>query len=180
MKNYALVIPTSGEMNKVCVDAWRVLSKGFGLNYTPSISVYPHLTLTGGSTNKPESEVISTWEQKIKRGGFQLRGNGLGVFINEAVTIYVRWPLTSSLKALYDDSSNLYAPICKFFPKSVWREYWVPKTTIAHFDMFYANLQDVLNELKEFDFTHEMQVKELSIVEYGGGVERHIKTLYLD
>lgn len=90
MKNYALVIPTNGPTHDNCKEAWKILESKYGISRISSTSPYPHITLAAGSTKHTVKEVVSVWKNRIPSGRFRLKGNGLGVFLFDAPTVYVR------------------------------------------------------------------------------------------
>jgi len=179
MKNYALVIPVNGAINGSCQEAWQLLETQYNVKHISSRCPFPHLTLFAGSTDHPECEVVSAWQTGVARGAFDLKANGLGVFLFDLPTLYIRWLLTEPLAALYTSAKTIYSPICSSSAFSTQPEYWVPKTTLAGFDTSVEELSKILINLKGIDFYQEMSVTELAVLEYDEEGERVVSSFRL-
>lgn len=64
-------------------------------------------------------------------------------------------------------ANELYSPLCISQAFSTQHEFWIPKTTLAQFNSSVAELSDVIRTLEPLDFTLEMIVTEMTVLEYG-------------
>lgn len=110
---------------------------------------------------------------------FEIRGNGLGVFVRETPVIYVRWMVSDALAKLFSDFNRLFGNLWVETADSSLREVWLPKTTIACFDTSYATLPSVLGEIRKFDFERRMEVKQILMIEYDAVHEEVVDTFRL-
>ena len=170
--NLAVVIPMTGDLLSTCLKAWEMLDKRFSIRNISSRSVFPHLTLVAG-TVKPSHALASALNDLQDNVRTQpLISDGLGVFVNDTPVIYLRWQHRKELL-------NLRQIIAKTL-ESHWvaphefcdPQRWVAKTTIGALDTRYEDLGKILVALRQFNFSQDMALERLDVLEYNIDGER--------
>ncbi|MDP6426314.1 MAG: hypothetical protein QF443_04930 [Dehalococcoidia bacterium] len=167
IRNYAIVVNLTGNMLAATLDGWDVLRKIFHIKYISSRSPCPHITLSAGSCNLNETDVVRLVKEiatDVK--SFEISGNGLGVFVVETPVVYVRWLLSDKLDNLHTLVHGDMKRIWSKFETHYTQEMWLPKTTLAFHDISYPKLPLVLEELKKIEFKQSMLVQNLSLLTF--------------
>jgi 2'-5' RNA ligase len=137
-----------------------------------SRSVFPHLTLVAG-TVKPSHALASALNDLQDNVRTQsLISDGLGVFVRDTPVIYLRWQHSKELL-------NLRQIIAKTL-ESHWvvphefcdPQRWVAKTTIGALDTRYEDLGNILAALRQLNFSQDLALERLDVLEYNVDGER--------
>ena len=166
--NLAIVIELQGEMKDKAMLAWEKLARDFSVDYIPSMSVAPHITICSGFKGDPVliSEILNNLAMQLR--SFSIQGNGLGVFVADTPVVHVRWTLNDEILNFIKTINNTLLEASRSNAVKGYNhdKNWVAKTTLAYNDTDYNNLCPVLNMLRTMDFNCNMIINTFSLYEY--------------
>lgn len=167
-KKLAVVIELQGEMESQSRLAWKTLAENLSVDFIPSMSVAPHITIDSGFRGNHKSVCELLGDIALQTSSFTMCGNGIGVFITESPVVHVRWLLNEKInkfKCKLGDAleeANRNNKISEYE-----KDYnWLAKTTLAFNDTNYTNLVDVVNIVRILDFKQKMIVNKFALYEY--------------
>ena len=168
-KRFALVIELSGLMLDSSNLAMKILSDRFSISYISTNSPSPHITIDSGfdiTDMRRFHSALDLMVGNIQR--FVLEGKGIGIFVERAPVIHIRWRVNEELNSL---RSQIYECLVDLQREGVVSGYradlnWLPKTTLAFRDTSYDNLALVLNSIRDINFSGSFRVDSLSTYGY--------------
>ena len=164
MHNLSIAIPIEGELLSVVTAAQALLQEQFGIKFQKHNQIYPHINLISGKV-KDLNSLDPIFEKLPKLQKLDVESNGLGIFLGNSVSIFVRYLVTSnmlSLRSYFFENKSCWLSI----DQTTHITFWLPKTTIAYRDISLMNLSRISLELSNFDFYKFFEIKSLSIIEF--------------
>jgi len=164
LKHFAIVINLENPILAEVENSWHVLQE-FGMQFISSRSKMPHIALV--SSHIDDAQLLSKKMVDIVNviNCFDIKSNGLGVFVRKTPVIYLRWYLNQELYNLYNKMAQLLKNQGDMLTDSTQADQWLPKTTLAFHDTNYNKLELILKKLNRFNYEQTMSVKSLSLLE---------------
>ena len=149
--------------------AIKILSERFSISYISTNSPSPHITIDSGfdiTDMRRFHSALDLMMANIQR--FVLEGKGIGIFVERAPVIHIRWKVNEELNSL---RSQIYEYLVDLQREGVFSGYradlnWLPKTTLAFRVTTYDNLPLVLNSIRDINFSGSFRVDNLSTYGY--------------
>ena len=165
----AVVLNLDNKLLKKVYDAQEILLNELEIKHQIINQSHPHINIFSGDIKDSFlDEFINTIKDFNKTNNkikYKINSNGLGVFVFDNPVIYVRYKNSHIFDKLrsFLFKKNIY---WKNLDKTIKRDLWLPKTTIAHKDTNIKNLSSALKYIQHLNFVDSIEFKKLSLIEY--------------
>jgi len=163
-KKISISIPLTGKFLILSKKILNKLEKKFGVKFINNKNCRPHINLFSGIINDEKStKKFIAKNIKILKGK-KINFNGLGIFLNQNPTIYLRFKKIDEFFNFRKKLDNK-----KFWIKtdfSVSEDNWIAKSTIAHNDLNIDNLNKISKFLLSQKFPKKMLINEIIFIDY--------------
>jgi len=162
MRYYAIEILLEGRLKDDALHAVSKVKRNVPLS-KPIKCIDPHICLSAG-TCSDETRLVYEFEELLQAlSPFELKSNGLGVFICKAPVIYIRWVRNKELMEVFRKVYGKIQPLWKETYPNYQQELWEPKTTLFLNEVEYSSLPQVIEEIKDIDFRQMMTVNSIAL-----------------
>ena len=168
MINISINIPLQGKALDSVLIAQKILNEEMNISFQKRNQSVPHINLLSGKITQIDIQRLKTdiikFNKKIIRKNFNIKTNGLGVFIIDKPVIYVRYYRFRLFLAI-----RRFLTLGKYFntlDNSTATKIWTPKTTIAHKDTSLENLSNILLLLNKINFYEDFNVKKINLTSF--------------
>ncbi|MGH9903221.1 MAG: 2'-5' RNA ligase family protein, partial [Pyrinomonadaceae bacterium] len=152
---------------------WDELERGFGVRGTYT-TPFPHFSYQVAE-NYDVGEVEAVLQKISSRAApFEIKTAGLGIFNLTHPVLYIPVVRSPELSALHE---LLWGEIARFAtaaPKYYQPDMWMPHITLAHGDVDWEKLVEIVRALRDRQFHWEVKVNNLSII-YDTGAEQGLR-----
>jgi 2'-5' RNA ligase len=152
---------------------WARLEREFGVRgiYT---TPFPHF-----SYQVAESYDVERVEPVLQRiaaraAPFRVKTAGLGIFNLTHPVLYIPVVRSPTLSALHETMWSEITKLASGAPEYYRPDMWMPHITLAHGDIDWDKLNDIVRSLREQQFHWELTVNNLSII-YDTGTEQGLR-----
>ncbi|MBD1171858.1 hypothetical protein IDH07_04270 [Pelagibacterales bacterium SAG-MED04] len=163
-KKISISIPLTGKFLILAKKILDKLEKKFGIKFINNKNCRPHINLFSGITNDEKSikEFIAKNLNILKNKKIEF--NGLGVFLNQNPTIYLRFKKINEFFNFRKKLDNKRFWIKSDF--SVSENNWIVKSTIVHKDLKLDKLSKISKFLLNQKFPKKMLINEIVLIDY--------------
>ena len=168
MINISINVPLQGKALDSVLIAQKILNEEMNISFQKRNQSVPHINLLSGKITQIDIQRLKTdiikFNKKIIRKNFNIKTNGLGVFIIDKPVIYVRYYRFRLFLAI-----RRFLTLGKYFntlDNSTATKIWTPKTTIAHKDTSLENLSNILLLLNRINFYEDFKVKKINLTSF--------------
>ena len=168
MINISINVPLQGKALDSVLIAQKILNEEMNISFQKRHQSVPHINLLSGKITQIDIQRLKTdiikFNKKIIRKNFNIKTNGLGVFIIDKPVIYVRYYRFRIFLAI-----RRFLILGKYFNtlgNSTTTNIWTPKTTIAHKDTSLENLSNILLLLNRINFYEDFKVKKINLTSF--------------
>ena len=168
MINISINVPLQGKALDSVLIAQKILNEEMNISFQKRHQSVPHINLLSGKITQIDIQRLKTdiikFNKKIIRKNFNIKTNGLGVFIIDKPVIYVRYYRFRLFLAI-----RKFLTLGKYFntlDNSTTTKIWTPKTTIAHKDTSLENLSNILLLLNKINFYEDFKVKKINLTSF--------------
>lgn len=174
--NLSISVPLEGALLKKTNQLLTNLYKKYNIKFIRNKNCRPHINLFSGETTHCSKikKILNYNKKKFKK--IKLVTNGVGVFLSNKPTIYLRF---KSNKLLYKIRHLLFKnrKYWKKIDDSVQIDQWIAKTTLVHKDLSLNSFSSVSKYILKKNIVEKMYSKELIFLDFTKSEEEidHIK-----
>lgn len=167
MTHIAIAINLSGSVYAECKNILGVLRDDNSIHFIDDSQVTPHITLSIGSVSDSSlgalESRLNTLVKELKH--FTIQTNGLGLFLQDKINLYIRWNFSVELQNIKEKIENSLKDIWEENESANSMSTWIPRTSLAYEDIDYKNISEV-NYTKIRLEPSMMLVDEIVMIKY--------------
>lgn len=161
--DHAVAALLDEEHEQQILEIWRDLGNALGVQHTFTQAV-PHVTHLQAKRIREEELREAMTEFAEEHAPYILRTAGLGIFTGEQIAVYVSVVRSPALTALQTTMISSFASYMEDMSEQHFINVWMPHITLLLPEMLDGKLPQVVDLLSKRNFTWEMRVSKLVLL----------------